>query len=65
MFVDAPFFLFHRITGTFLGCFCQAYELFYEGHTQRTKVMLKDIYSDSDAMNLVMKFYQAIFYEQH
>lgn len=51
--------------GTFLGCFCQAYELFYEGHTQRTKVMLKDVYSDADAMSIVTKFYQAISYEQH
>lgn len=51
--------------GTFLGCFCQAYQLFYEGHTQRTVVMLKDIYSDADAMDLVMKFYKAISYEQH
>ncbi|MEE1222510.1 MAG: hypothetical protein UHL07_03105 [Bacteroidaceae bacterium] len=51
--------------GTFLGCFCQAYSLFYEGHTTCTQVLLKDVYSDADAMDLVTKFYQAISYEQH
>ena len=29
--------------GTFLGCFCQAYTLYYEGWTQRTSVLLKGV----------------------
>lgn len=46
-------------TGTCLGCFCQAYELFYESFTQRTSVLLQSN-NEQEAQRIVDAFYNAI-----
>lgn len=45
--------------GTFLGCFCQAYTLYYEGWTQRTSVLLKGV-NEKEAQQIVDSFYKAL-----
>ena len=50
--------------GTFLGCCCQAYYLFYESYTQSTAILLSDIHSDEEALKLVDTFYRALNYKQ-
>ena len=45
--------------GTFLGCFCQQYILFYESFTQRTEVQLT-VSDESEAQKVVDAFYKAI-----
>ncbi|MBO7159875.1 MAG: hypothetical protein J6V62_00365 [Paludibacteraceae bacterium] len=47
--------------GMFCGCFCQAYQLYYESFTQRNSVLLSSIDSEDAAQKLVDSFYQAIF----
>ncbi|MCH5216156.1 MAG: hypothetical protein J1F10_04385 [Muribaculaceae bacterium] len=44
--------------GSFLGCFCQSYYLFYESFTQRTSVLLP-VTSEVEAKNIVDAFYNA------
>lgn len=46
--------------GTFCGCFCQAYSLYYESFTQTTNVLLSDATSDADAHRIADAFYNAI-----
>lgn len=45
--------------GTFLGCFCQAYSLYYDSFTQRTSVLLS-VSEESEAQKVVDAFYRAI-----
>ena len=45
--------------GSFLGCFCQTYYLFYESFTQRTNVQLK-VSEEAEAQKVVNAFYAAI-----
>ena len=45
--------------GTFLGCFCQAYSLYYDAFTQRTSVLLSTS-DESEAQKIVDAFYKAI-----
>ena len=45
---------------TFCGCFCQAYNLYYDAFTQRTSVLLSSIDSDAEAQKIVDAFYNAI-----
>ena len=45
--------------GTFLGCFCQAYNLYYDAFTQRTSVLLP-VSEEAAAQKIVDKFYEAI-----
>lgn len=45
--------------GTCMGCFCQAYHLYYDSFTQRTAVQLS-VDSDEEAQNVVNAFYKAI-----
>lgn len=49
--------------GTFCGCFCQAYHLFYESYTQSTSILLSNIHSDQEALKLVDTFYRALNYK--
>lgn len=46
--------------GTFCGCFCQSYNLYYDAFTQRTSVLLSDIDSEAEAQKVVDAFYKAI-----
>lgn len=46
--------------GTFCGCFCQSYSLYYDAFTQRTQVLLSDVESDAEAQKVVESFYKAI-----
>lgn len=46
--------------GTFCGCFCQAYSLYYESFTQTTNVLLSDVTSDAEAHRIADTFYNAI-----
>ena len=46
--------------GTFLGCFCQNYVLYYDSFTQRTAIQLDIVGGDSEAQALVDKFYATI-----
>lgn len=46
--------------GTFCGCFCQSYNLYYDAFTQRTSVLLSDIDSEAEAQKVVEAFYKAI-----
>ena len=45
--------------GTFCGCFCQAYSLYYDAFTQRTAILLKGMHEEETA-NLVNVFYKTI-----
>lgn len=45
--------------GTFLGCFCQCYSLYYDSHTQLTNVQLKG-YNEQETIKLVNTFYETI-----
>jgi len=45
--------------GTFCGCFCQAYTLYYDAFTQRTSVLLP-VNSEVEATSIVDSFYNAI-----
>lgn len=45
--------------GTFCGCFCQAYHLYYDAFTQRTSILLKGMH-EKETAELVDKFYNAI-----
>lgn len=45
--------------GTFCGCFCQAYSLYYDAFTQRTSVLLSTS-DESEAQKIVDAFYKAI-----
>ena len=45
--------------GTFLGCFCQAYNLYYDSFTQRTSVLLP-VSDEAEAQKIVDKFYETI-----
>lgn len=45
--------------GTCLGCFCQAYNLYYDAFTQRTSVLLP-VSSEAEAQKVVDSFYKAI-----
>lgn len=45
--------------GSFLGCFCQAYNLYYESFTQTTSVLLP-VSSEAEAKKVVDSFYNAI-----
>lgn len=45
--------------GTFLGCFCQAYNFYYESWTQQTMILLKGA-DEKDAQAVVDAFYAAI-----
>lgn len=49
--------------GTFLGCCCQAYHLYYEAWTQRTSILLKGENEES-AQRIVDAFYAAICAKQ-
>ncbi len=46
-------------TGTFCGCCCQAYRLYYEAFTQRTSILLKGM-NEAETVNLVNIFYKTI-----
>lgn len=46
-------------TGTFLGCCCQAYHLYYDAFTQRTSVLLKGKHEE-ETKALVDLFYKTI-----
>ncbi len=46
--------------GTFCGCFCQAYSLYYESFTQRTSILLSDVSDEAGAQRIVDAFYKAI-----
>lgn len=50
--------------GTFCGCFCQSYRLYYDAFTQRTSVLLTSADSDADAQKIVNAFYNAISAQQ-
>lgn len=50
--------------GTFCGCLCQAYHLYYDSFTQRTSVLLSDVDSNKEAQKVVDAFYNAIFVSQ-
>ena len=45
--------------GTCFGCFCQAYNLYYDSFTQRTSVMLS-VDSEAEAQKVADAFYRAI-----
>ena len=45
--------------GTFLGCCCQAYNLYYEAFTQRTIIQLKGMHEE-ETVALVNTFYKTI-----
>ena len=45
--------------GTCLGCFCQAYSLYYDSFTQRTSVLLP-VSSEAETKKIVDAFYNAI-----
>ncbi len=45
--------------GTFFGCFCQAYHLYYDAFTQRTSVLLTGA-DEEEAQKIVDSFYKAI-----
>lgn len=49
----------YTMTGTFLGCFCQAYHLYYDAFTQRTEVLLKGM-QEAETVALVNNFYKTI-----
>lgn len=46
-------------TGTFCGCFCQAYHFYYEGWTQSTQIMLKGV-DEAGAKAVVDAFYNTL-----
>ena len=46
--------------GTFCGCFCQSYNLYYDAFTQRTSVLLSNVDSEAEAQKVVDAFYKAI-----
>ena len=45
--------------GTCFGCFCQAYNLYYDAFTQRTSVLLP-VQEEAEAQKIVDAFYKAI-----
>lgn len=45
--------------GTFCGCFCPAYHLYYDAFTQRTSVQLKGM-DENETLELVNKFYNTV-----
>lgn len=45
--------------GTCCGCFCQAYQLYYDAFTQRTTVLLP-VNDEAEAQGVVDAFYKAI-----
>ena len=46
-------------TGTFFGCFCQSYSLYYDSFTQRTVIQLKGMH-EAESVELVNTFYKTI-----
>lgn len=50
-------------TGTFCGCFCQEYELYYDAFTQRTSVQLKGLHEE-ETIAVVNSFYKTIMSAQ-
>ena len=46
----------YRAEGTFLGCFCQAYYLYYEAQTQSTSILLKGV-DEAEAARISKVFY--------
>ena len=46
-------------TGTFCGCFCQAYSLYYDAFTQRTSIQLKGMH-EAETAELVNTIYKVI-----
>ena len=49
----------YRAEGAFLGCFCQAYTLYYEAHTQSTTIMLKGA-NEEEAARVAKLFYDTV-----
>lgn len=45
--------------GTFCGCFCQSYTLYYDAFTQRTSILLPSD-NEAEAQKIVDAFYQSI-----
>lgn len=45
--------------GAFCGCFCPAYNLYYDAFTQRTSVLLP-VTEEAEAQKIVEAFYKAI-----
>ena len=45
--------------GTYCGCFCQAYYLYYDAFTQRTTILLKGLHEE-EAKKIVDEFYKTI-----
>lgn len=45
--------------GTFCGCFCQSYSLYYDAFTQRTSILLPSD-NEAEAQKIVDAFYQSI-----
>lgn len=45
--------------GTFCGCCCQAYSLYYDAFTQRTAIQLKGLH-ENETVALVNSFYNTI-----
>lgn len=46
------------------GCFCPAFYLYYEGHTQKTRVLLSGA-NEAEAQKVVDAFYKAISASQN
>lgn len=44
---------------TFCGCFCQAYNLYYDSFTQRTSILLKG-YHEKETNELIDRFYKFV-----
>lgn len=49
---------------TTCGCFCPAFYLYYEGHTQKTRVLLSGA-DEAEAQKVVDAFYRAISASQN
>lgn len=45
--------------GSFCGCFCPAFNLYYDAFTQRTSVLLP-VQEEAEAQKIVDAFYKAI-----
>lgn len=49
--------------GTFCGCFCQAYTLYYDAFTQRTAILLKGA-DEAEAARVAKLFYDIVNKQQ-
>ena len=49
----------YTLEGACCGCFCQAYNLYYDAFTQRTSVLLP-VQEEAEAQKIVDAFYKAI-----